>query len=272
MAIFRKIFLMATLLASLSFADRQSDIEALKQEKEQLKTSIKKLNEKIASTDSLIAIDDKRFQAQKTRFEEDLKRRKAEIDDLSEKINQTAKELKQAREKERRAKGREDDIFSKRKALAEAMLSISRALEAQIERSIPWDKEARKARANALSRDIESKNADEEEIFSRLKALFIEEIRFGDEIVLINAPLTRKNGELINAQILRLGGQWMVYSDENHTVYGNLTKTKNGFEWNENLNLEERQAIKLALDVKQAKKPPQIVWLPVSLSVFREER
>ena len=41
----------------------------------------------------------------------------------------------------------------------------------------------------------------------------------------------------------------------------------NGYEWNEELNLEERAAVKLAIDVKQAKKPPQIVKLPVSLSV-----
>ena len=47
-------------------------------------------------------------------------------------------------------------------------------------------------------------------------------------------------------------------------------KIENGsvvYEWNENLNLEERAAVKLAIDVKQAKKPPQIVKLPVSLSV-----
>jgi hypothetical protein len=101
--------------------------------------------------------------------------------------------------------------------------------------------------------------------------LIAEEIKFGDEVAIINSPLTRKNGELINAQILRIGNQWMVYGDDNGTVYGALVrKMENGkisYEWNEDLNLQERSAVKFALDVKQAKKPPQMVTLPVSLSI-----
>jgi hypothetical protein len=68
----------------------------------------------------------------------------------------------------------------------------------------------------------------------------------------------------------------MVYSDENGTVFGTLVrKVENGkvsYEWNEDLNLEERAAVRLAIEVKQAKKPPQIVNLPVSLSVVGGER
>ena len=114
-------------------------------------------------------------------------------------------------------------------------------------------------------------NASEEEAFSRLKSLIAEETKFGDEVAIINSPLTRKNGELINASILRIGNQWMVYSDDNGSVYGYLVRRiENGnvvYEWNEDLNLEERSAVKLAIDVKQAKKPPQVVKLPVSISV-----
>ena len=66
-------------------------------------------------------------------------------------------------------------------------------------------------------------------------------------------------------------GNVIRYVDENGAQYGRLErKIENGsvvYEWNENLNLEERAAVKLAIDVKQAKKPPQIVNLPVSLSV-----
>ena len=47
---------------------------------------------------------------------------------------------------------------------------------------------------------------------------------------------------------------------------------KVNYDWNEDLNLEERAAVRLAIDVKQAKKPPQIVNLPVSLSVVGGER
>ena len=128
--------------------------------------------------------------------------------------------------------------------------------------------------------DIESGNASEEEAFSRLKSLIAEEIRFGDEVAIINSPFTRKNGELINAQILRIGNQWMVYSDEAGTLYGALVRKveqagdslKVTYEWNEELNLNERNAVRFAIDVKQAKKPPQMVTLPVSISVAGGEK
>ena len=122
-----------------------------------------------------------------------------------------------------------------------------------------------------MTREIESGNVTEEEAFSRMKSLVNEEIKFGDEVSVVNSPLTRKNGEIVNATILRIGNQWMVYVDENGASYGRLERKlendKVVYEWNENLNLEERAAVKLAIDVKQAKKPPQIVKLPVSLSV-----
>jgi hypothetical protein len=54
-----------------------------------------------------------------------------------------------------------------------------------------------------------------------------------------------------------------------------VRKVENGkvnYEWNEDLNLEERAAVRLAIEVKQAKKPPQIVNLPVSLSVVGGEK
>ena len=123
----------------------------------------------------------------------------------------------------------------------------------------------------SLTRDIESGNASEEEGFSRFKAIVQQEIKFGDEVAIMNTPLTRKNGELINAQVLRVGNQWMVYSDENGTVYGNLVRKeqrgKITYEWNENLELWEREVIRYAIDVKLAKKPPQIIAMPVTLSV-----
>ena len=162
------------------------------------------------------------------------------------------------------------------KALRAELVGISKRLEAQVAQTLPWERESRLDRVKSLTRDIESGNASEEEAFSRLKSLVAEETKFGDEVAIINSPLTRKDGELINAAILRIGNQWMVYSDDNGTVFGTLVRKmvdgKIVYEWNEDLNLEERAAVKLALDVKQAKKPPQVVKLPVSLSVVGGER
>jgi len=39
------------------------------------------------------------------------------------------------------------------------------------------------------------------------------------------------------------------------------------YTWKEDLNFDERTAIKLAIEVKMARKPPQMVRMPLSLSI-----
>ena len=259
------------LLAGAAFADRSSEIQDLKLEKEKLNSEIQKLNRQIAATDSMLKADDSRYKTLQQRYKADTERRRAEIDSLNAKIRNVAEQLQDERGKQARAKNRSENVAAKRKALRSALSAVSRQLESQVAQTLPWERDTRLDRVKSLTRDIEGGNASEEEAFSRLKSLIAEETRFGDEVAIINSPLTRKNGELINASILRIGNQWMVYSDDNGTVFGSLVrKIENGnivYEWNEDLNLEERAAVKLAIDVKQAKKPPQVVKLPVSLSV-----
>lgn len=273
------------LLAGFAFADVESDIKDLQLEKEKLNADIQKLSRQISATDSMIKADNARYKTLENRYKADKERRSAEIDSLNSKIRAVAAQLQEERSKQARAKNRSDNVKSKRKALNKMLVEISKQLEKQISQTLPWEMETRLERAKSLARDIESGNASEEEAFSRLKSLISEEIRFGDEVAIINSPVTRKNGELINAQILRIGNQWMVYSDDNGTVYGALVRRiylpensgpakgaspQIAYEWNEDLNLAEREAIRFALDVKQAKKPPQMVKLPVSLSVVKE--
>ena len=268
--------LIVLLLAGVAFADRDAEIRDLKLEKDKLNSEIQKLNRQIASTDSMLKADESRYKMLSQRYKADTDRRRAEIDSLNAKIKNVAAELQTERNKQARAKNRGDNVAAKRKALREALAGISKRLEAQVAQTVPWERETRLDRVKSLTRDIESGNASEEESFSRLKSLMAEEIKFGDEVAVINSPLTRKDGELINAAILRIGNQWMVYSDDNGTVFGVLVRKivdgKVVYEWNEDLNLEERAAVKLALDVKQAKKPPQVVKLPVSLSVVGGEK
>lgn len=271
------VFVVAMLFSSLAFADVDSDIRDLQLEKEKLTSEIQKLTKQIAETDSMIQADSARYKMLEERYQKDVENRRAEVDSLNAKIRDVAKDLQAERSKQARAKNRTDNVKAKRKAVREVLLSLSKQLESQIEQTLPWEKESRLDRAKSLSRDIESGNASEEESFSRLKSLIGEETRFGDEVAIINAPLTRKNGEMINANILRIGNQWMVYSDENSTVFGVLERKVSGengevsFEWNEELSLAEREAVRTAIDVKQAKKPPQIVTLPVNLSIVRGE-
>ena len=270
------LMLVVFLLSGAAFADRDAEIRDLKFEKEKLNSEIQKLNRQIASTDSMLKADDAHYKTLSQRYKADTERRRAEIDSLNIKIRNVAEQLQAERGKQARAKNRSDNVTAKRKALRQELAGISKRLENQVAQTVPWERETRLDRVKALTRDIESGNASEEESFSRLKSLIAEEIRFGDEVAVINSPLTRKNGELVNAVILRIGNQWMVYSDENGTVFGYMVrKVENGkivYEWNEDLNLEERAAVKLAIDVKQAKKPPQIVKLPVSLSVVKGDK
>ena len=258
-------------LSGLAFADYESEIRDLKMQKEKLNSEIQTLNTRIAATDSMLRADVSRHKMLEQRYKADSERRLAEIDSLNAKIRKVAASLQQERNKQARAKNRSENVAAKRRALRLELAKISKKLESQIAQTLPWERESRLDRAKSLTREIESGNATEEEAFSRLKSLLGEEIKFGDEVAIVNSPLTRKDGEIVNASILRIGNQWMVYVDENGTQYGRLErKIENGnvvYEWNENLNLEERAAVKLAIEVKQAKKPPQIVNLPVSLSV-----
>ena len=263
--------LISAFLAVNAFADYESEIRDLKMQKEKLNSEIQPLNKIIAATDSMLRADVSRHKVLDQRYKADSERRHAEIDSLNVKIRKVAASLQQERNKQARAKNRSENVAAKRRALRLELAKISKTLELQISQTLPWERDSRLERAKSLTREIESGNASEEEAFSRLKSLLGEEIKFGDEVAVVNSPLTRKNGEIVNASILRIGNQWMVYVDENGSVYGRLERKNDGgkivYEWNENLNLEERAAVKLAIDVKQAKKPPQIVNLPVSLSV-----
>lgn len=258
-------------LSGLAFADYESEIRDLKLQKEKLNSEIQNLNTRIASTDSMLRADASHRQLLEQRYKADVERRNLEIDSLNAKIRKVAASLQQERNKQARAKNKSDNVAAKRRALRSELAKISKQLEVQIAQTLPWERDKRLDRAKSLTREIESGNVTEEEAFSRMKSLVNEEIKFGDEVSVVNSPLTRKNGEIVNATILRIGNQWMVYVDENGASYGRLERKlendKIVYEWNEELNLEERAAVKLAIDVKQAKKPPQIVKLPVSLSV-----
>ena len=258
-------------LSGLAFADYESEIRDLKLQKEKLNSEIQNLNTRIASTDSMLRADASHRQLLEQRYKADVERRNLEIDSLNAKIRKVAASLQQERNKQARAKNKSDNVAAKRRALRSELAKICKQLEVQIAQTLPWERDKRLDRAKSLTREIESGNVTEEEAFSRMKSLVNEEIKFGDEVSVVNSPLTRKSGEIVNATILRIGNQWMVYVDENGASYGRLERKlendKIVYEWNEELNLEERAAVKLAIDVKQAKKPPQIVKLPVSLSV-----
>lgn len=256
----------------LVFADTQSDIEDYKAEKAAIQQELKKLDVRIAQTDSLSKDEAKRFETTRTRQKDDLERRKAELDSMQIKIAAVAQSLQAEKSKQGGYAVQVENAKSYRAGIAKSLAEKCKDLEALVSQSIPWEREQRLERIRALRRDMENGNAAPEEGLTRLQSIYNEEIRFGDEVAIINRPMVRNDGETVNARILRIGNQWMVYTDEEEAKYGVLVRksTKNAtveFSWREDLSFEERAAVKLAIDVKLARKPPQMVRLPLSLTL-----
>ena len=70
----RKKILLITMilfLAGTAFADRASEIQDLKLEKEKLNSEIQKLNRQIAATDSMLKADDSRYKTLQQRYKAD---------------------------------------------------------------------------------------------------------------------------------------------------------------------------------------------------------
>jgi predicted RNase H-like nuclease (RuvC/YqgF family) len=267
-------FALLLLFASATSADDfQTQKAALESEKAGLDSDIKKLNIQITQTDSMAAVEKQYGHQQQVKQKADLERRQNEIEDLKGKLSELSAEMQRERNSVSSSQTQIDNVEAIRKALSSQLASHCRRLEVFIKSSLPWDSESRLERVATLCRDLENGSALAEEGFSRLRAIYAEEIRFGDEVQVSNRPITRNDGEIVNASVLRIGNQWIVYQDDAGHLFGE-NKKKIGsdgvyeYAWKEDLSFEERQAIKNAIDVKLSRKPPQMVKLPLSLSVL----
>ncbi|MDR2731919.1 MAG: DUF3450 domain-containing protein [Fibromonadaceae bacterium] len=268
-----RITLLVFILLSLVLAnDFEAQKAALLAEKSGLDNDIKRLNAQIAQTDSLTKAEKKFGSEQQARQKADIERRRGEIDVLNQKLAELSAEMKKEKGSIANSQVQIENVNATRKALAAKLVAHCRELENFIKTSLPWDTETRLERTSVLCLDLENGSAAAEEGFARLRAIYAEEIRFGDEVQMSNRPIARNNGDIVNANVLRIGNQWIVYQDEAGLLFGVLGKKigKNGtseYKWKEDLSFEERQAVKTAIDVKLARKPPQMVNLPLSLSI-----
>jgi hypothetical protein len=267
---FALLFLFAFAASADDFLTQKA---ALDSEKASLDGDIKKLNIQITQTDSMAAVEKQYGQQQQVKQKADLERRQSEIEDLKGKLSEISAEMQRERNSLSFSQTQIDNAEATRKALGSQLASHCRRLEVFIKGSLPWDSESRLERVAALCRDLENGNATAEEGFSRLKAVYAEEIRFGDEVQVSSRPIIRNDGEIVNASVLRIGNQWIVYQDDAGHLFGVLNRKIAGdgiyeYAWKEDLSFEERQAIKNAIDVKLSRKPPQMVKLPLSLSVL----
>jgi hypothetical protein len=262
-------------LATLAMAqgnDFETQRASLLTEKSGIENDIKKINAQISQTDSATKAERKFGSEQQTRQKADITRRQGEIEQLNQKLLELSAEMKREKNSIANSQVQAENTNATRKALVAQLFTHCRELEGFIKTSLPWDTDIRIERVSTLCRDLENGMATAEEGFSRLRAIYAEEIRFGDEVQISNRTITRNNGEIVNANVLRIGNQWIVYQDDAAILYGILNRKlgkENKYEyiWKENLSFEERQAIKTAIDVKLSRKPPQMVILPLSLSI-----
>ena len=256
--------LCAAAFARQGDAEAEAELRALAEEKAALEREIASLDRDLAATDSARAAEGERAAAIEARTSDDLARRAAEIDTLETRIRGLARDLKAERAAQNAVSRSEDQVQAKRDAVSALILKSCREFEAQEARTAPQNLAQRRERLAALCRDVETGNAPVEEAFSRLTALFGEEIRFGDEAALRDEPVRRSDGELVNAHVLRAGNVWMAYADEQFRRFGLLKGVSEDGSpvWDEDLDLETRAMLRLAVEVKLGRKPPQIVVLP----------
>ncbi|MCL1967695.1 MAG: DUF3450 domain-containing protein [Fibromonadales bacterium] len=271
-----KIIPLLLTLTALVFAnDFETQRAALLSEKANVESDIKKINAQIAQTDSIAKAEKKFSSEQQTRQKADIERRKSEIEQLNQKLSEISAEMGKEKSLIANSQVKVENVSSTRTALTAQLILHCRNLEGFIKTSLPWDTEARLERTSALCQDLDNNAATVEEGFSRLRTIYMEEIRLGDEVQISSRAITRNNGDVMNAHVLRIGNQWIVYQDDAGLLYGVMSrkKSKDGkyeYVWKENLSFEERQAVKTAIDVKLSRKPPQMVVLPLSLSISEQ--
>jgi Protein of unknown function (DUF3450) len=246
-----------------------ADIQKAKGEIAQARKDVQKTEAELRKTDSLLREENDRAAQAEDRQAKDRDRREKENAALQARLQETQGKINAEHSGSGRWQNAEDEIKARQKRLAQVLAGYCDSLAARIEAGPPWEREQRVDRVKSLKQDLEAGTASSEEGFARLNAVLKEEIKGGDEISLLNKPITRKNGDVVNAQVLKIGNQWLVYMDEEGKRFGILERdAKSGaWDWREDPGFAEKNRIKAALEVKSAKRPPQLVVLDLGLAV-----
>lgn len=254
----------------------------LKLQLDQLERDVKRIDIKMFSTDSLAKLETTRFETKKEIQVSTSGQKKSELNALSTQLKKLQGKIQSEGFKQSSFKIRTENHQRKFQESARKLALITEQFAQQIKSGIPWDLDSRVARVMALKRDLEAETASQEEGVNRIASLIREEIKFNDEIVIAEKSLLRNSGELINVQMLRLGNQWLVYMDSDGKNYGrlirkisdgikdqNITHGQTVYAWDEDLDFLQRKAIREAIEIKMAKKAPELLLLPLSLSVIQ---
>jgi hypothetical protein len=247
--------------------DVEGDIRGARAEIAKAKREIQRAEAEVRRADSLMRDEAGRAARTEERQAKDRERREKEIEGLQARLQETRGKIDAERNTLARHQNAIDEIKARQANLAKVMAAWCDSLAARVESGLPWDNQARLDRINALKRDLEAGSASPDEGLTRLSALLREEVKAGDEIAVFNRPLNRNNGESVNAQVLRLGNQWLVYMDEEGKRFGVMERRDGKWAWREELSFVEKNRVREAIEVKSAKRPPQLVVLDLGLDL-----
>lgn len=245
----------------------ESEIQKARAEAEKSKKDVQKAEADLRKTDSLLRDENDRAAAAEQRAAKDRERREKENAALQARVQETQAKVDQERAAASRKQNDEDEIKSRQKRLSLLLAGYCDSLARRIEGGLPWDNETRLDRVRSLKKDLEAGSATVDEGFARLNALLKDEAKSGDEITLFNKPISRKNGETVNAQVLKIGNQWLAYMDEEGKRFGILERKPGGaWEWREDPGFEEKNRIKAAIEIKASKRPPSLAVLDLGIA------
>ncbi len=245
----------------------ENDIQKVRAEIAQTKKEIAKADAEINKTDSILKDEITRANQSEERAAKDRERREKENQTLQNHLKEIQAKINTEKSLQGRHSNAMDEIKGRGKNLSLTLAGYCDSLIFRIENGLPWEKEPRLDRLKALRRDLETGAATPDEGLARLSASLREEIKLGDEISLLNKPITKKNGDVVNAQVLKIGNQWMVYKDEEEKAFGVLEHKGGQWEWREDLSFAEKNQIRMAIEVKSAKRAPQLITLSLGMDI-----
>ena len=230
------------------------------------KKEMQRADGELRRTDSLMRDESSRAAQAEERQAKDRERRDKEIAALQARLQETQGKIGAEKAALARHQNAVDEIKSREAHLRKVLAGYCDSLAARVEAGLPWDNQARLDRIRALKRDLEAGTASPEEGLARLSAILKEEVKAGDEIAVFSKPVNRANGETVNAQVLRLGNQWLVYMDEEGKRFGVMERKGGTWAWREDIAFGEKNRIREAIEVKSAKRPPQLVVLDLDVA------
>lgn len=249
--------------------DLEGEILKVRAEMGRARKEIQRADAELRRADSLMRDEASRAAQSEERASKDRERRDQELAALQGRLQEAQGKINAEKAALARHQNALDEAKAREAQLRKGLALWCDSLALRVESGLPWDNQARLDRIRALKRDLDAGAASAEEGLTRISAILKEEVKAGDEIAVFNRPVTRLDGEAVNAQVLRLGNQWLAYMDEEGKRFGVMERSAGKWAWREELSFAEKNRVREAIEVKSAKRPPSLVILDVGIEASK---